>query len=119
MQAAMTRVGATFGALLLSVSLAYAQDDKAGEWVPLFNGKNLDGWTPKIKGYEGRRQPRRHLPRRGRRAEGGVRQVHEFDGKFGHLFYKEKFSHYACGSSTGSSASSARAARGGRCATAA
>jgi len=28
--------------------------DKSGEarWISLFNGKNLDGWTPKIAGYE-------------------------------------------------------------------
>ncbi len=23
----------------------------AKDWVPLFNGKNLDGWIPKIAGY--------------------------------------------------------------------
>ena len=26
-------------------------DDKA-DWKPLFNGKNLDGWMPKITGYD-------------------------------------------------------------------
>ena len=23
-----------------------------GEWIQLFNGKDLSGWTPKIRGYE-------------------------------------------------------------------
>jgi hypothetical protein len=23
-----------------------------GRWIPLFNGKDLEGWTPKITGYE-------------------------------------------------------------------
>ena len=41
------------------------EKEKDGDWVPLFNGKNLDGWTPKIKGLRTRRQPRRHVPRRG------------------------------------------------------
>ena len=40
------------GLLMISVcSTAFAQDKKE-EWIPLFNGKNLDGWTPKIKGYD-------------------------------------------------------------------
>ena len=25
--------------------------DMTNEWLELFNGRNLDGWTPKIKGY--------------------------------------------------------------------
>jgi hypothetical protein len=67
---------------------------KDGDWVPLFNGKNLDGWTPKIKGFE---LGDNHLDTF--RVEDGVIKVSydkykEFDGKFGHLFYKDKFSHY-------------------------
>ena len=39
-------------AALLLLSGPAAAQDKTGDWVPLFNGKDLDGWTPKIKGYE-------------------------------------------------------------------
>jgi hypothetical protein len=65
-----------------------------GEWVPLFNGKNLDGWTPKITGYE---LGDNHADTF--RVENGAIAVRydkytEFGGKFGHLFYKDKFSHY-------------------------
>ena len=28
------------------------QGNKGGEWIPLFNGKDLEGWTPKITGRE-------------------------------------------------------------------
>ena len=31
----------------LTLSCATAQDEK---WTPIFNGKDLDGWTPKIQG---------------------------------------------------------------------
>jgi hypothetical protein len=67
---------------------------KDADWVPLFNGKNLDGWTPKIKGYE---LGDNHADTF--RVEDGVIKVSydkykDFDGKFGHLFYKDKFSHY-------------------------
>ena len=39
---------------LLFAFPSYAQEPTkdGGEWQPLFNGKNLDGWTPKIKGFE-------------------------------------------------------------------
>jgi len=69
-------------------------DDKASEWKPLFNGKNLDGWTPKIKGYD---LGVNHADTF--RVEDGILKVvydkyDQFDSKFGHLFYKDKFSHY-------------------------
>ena len=73
-----------------------AQEPKKGEneWRPLFNGKDLDGWTPKIKGYE---LGENHADTF--RVEDGVLKVsydkyEQFDNKFGHLFYKEKFSRY-------------------------
>ena len=38
--------------LALVPALPAEEPKKDTDWVPLFNGKNLDGWTPKIKGYE-------------------------------------------------------------------
>jgi hypothetical protein len=39
--------------VLLCVPGAAAQDFPGdGRWVPLVNGRDLDGWTPKIRGYE-------------------------------------------------------------------
>lgn len=65
-----------------------------GRWVPIFNGKDLDGWTPKFAGYESGVNHRNTF-----RVEDGVLQVRydeweSFDGKFGHLFYQEHFSRY-------------------------
>jgi hypothetical protein len=64
------------------------------EWVSLFNGKNLAGWRPKISGYEFGKNFGNTF-----RVEDGILKVSydeydEFDGEFGHLFYKDKFSHY-------------------------
>ncbi|HRI44309.1 MAG TPA: DUF1080 domain-containing protein [Fimbriimonadaceae bacterium] len=59
-----------------------------GQWKPIFNGKNLDGWTPKIKGYDLGVNFADTF-----RVEGGVLRVSydgyvgKFDGRFGHLFY--------------------------------
>jgi len=71
-----------------------AQRFPEGKWVALFNGKNLDGWTPKIKGL-----PLGQDPRRTFRVENGILRVaydgyERFDGQFGHLFYRRPFSHY-------------------------
>src|SRR5690349_18984538 len=86
-----------FLALCASLPLTPAQEpkkDKESDWVPLFDGKTLDSWTPKIKGYE---LGDNHADTF--RVENGAIVVRydkykEFDGKFGHLFYKDKFSHY-------------------------
>ena len=65
------------------------------DWIQLFNGRDLDGWTPKITGY-----PLGENYGNTFRVEGGVLKVSydqyaQFDGKFGHLFYsREAFSHY-------------------------
>ncbi|AWM37704.1 hypothetical protein GobsT_42830 [Gemmata obscuriglobus] len=84
-------------ATVLPVSFSSAAScSDSDEWLPLFNGKNLEGWTPKITGYEFGDNYADTF-----RVENGVIKVgydkykdKEFDGKFGHLFYKDKFSHY-------------------------
>jgi len=60
----------------------------------LFNGKNLEGWTVKIAGHELNDNYGNTF-----RVEDGILKVSydqydKFNGKFGHLFYKDKFSNY-------------------------
>ena len=64
------------------------------EWIPLFNGRNLDGWTPKVKGF-----PLNENPANIFRVEDGLlrvtyRDVDDFEDRFGHLFYQNPYSHY-------------------------
>ncbi len=71
------------------------QDSPSKEgWIPLFNGKDLDGWKPKIKGYD----PGENFGNTFRVEDGVLKvsydQYSKFDGKFGHLFYKTPFSSY-------------------------
>ena len=80
--------------LLCWGSWAGAQETGTGGWIPLFNGKDLTGWTPKIKGHDLGENFGNTF-----RVENGVLKVsydqyQSFDGQFGHLFYKEPFSHY-------------------------
>jgi hypothetical protein len=69
-----------------------AQDKR--KWEQLFNGKNLDGWIPKIRGQEPN-QDKQHTFI----VEDGVMKVNyknydAFDETFGHIFYKKPYSHY-------------------------
>lgn len=78
----------------------YAQDSDAADapgngWVSLFNGEDLEGWTPKIRGYEYGENYANTF-----RVEDGVLKVRydqyegAFDKRYGHLFYKAPYSHY-------------------------
>lgn len=65
-----------------------------GNWISLFNGKNLDDWTAKIAGQELNDNYRNTF-----RVEDGLlkvsyEQYDKFGDRFGSLFYKTKFSHY-------------------------
>lgn len=62
--------------------------------ISLFNGKDLQGWKVKITGHELDDNYGNTF-----RVEDGILKVcydryDKFDGKFGHIFYKDKFSHY-------------------------
>ena len=70
-----------------------AGSDNEG-FVPLFNGKDLTGWTSKIRGQELGKDPKNTF-----RVKDGVMQVRydnydAFDKQFGHIFYESEFSHY-------------------------
>ena len=64
-------------------------------WMPLFNGRDLDGWQVKITGHDAGENFGNTF-----RVEDGVLKVRydqygaRFDGRFGHLFYKDTFSTY-------------------------
>lgn len=82
--------------LVTGCNTSKEQADKGSDqgWVSLFNGKNLDGWTVKIAGYELGENFGKTF-----RVEDGVIKVaydqyEKFDKRFGHLFYKEKYSSY-------------------------
>ncbi len=82
-----------------AVPFALATPDDApktekAEWKSLFNGKDLAGWTPKIR-YEALGEDKRDTFRV---ADGMIQVRYDkydtFNETFGHLFYKEPLSHY-------------------------
>ena len=63
-------------------------------WTPLFNGQDLAGWTPKIRGFALGEDPARTF-----RVEDGLLTVgydgyDSFDDRFGHLFHETSRTHY-------------------------
>ena len=82
-----------FFGLLLALVTAFSVSAEE-KWTSLFNGKDLTGWTPKIRGYVLGENPGNTF-----RVENGAICVRydgfeKFDNHFGHLFYKEPFSNY-------------------------
>jgi hypothetical protein len=84
-------------AVLFFMSISCQSGEKreqTSEWKSLFNGKDLKDWTIKITGHELNDNYKNTF-----RVENGVLQIsydqyETFNEKFGHIFYKDKFSHY-------------------------
>jgi hypothetical protein len=70
------------------------QDYQKTKWIQLFNGKDLTSWDIKISGY-----PLNENYKHTFIVEDGLLKINyseyeKFNGEFGHIFYKRKFSHY-------------------------
>ena len=95
-QAATVLVAAGLMATL-SATAAHAQNPDAtrgGGWVSLFNGKDLDGWTVKIRGHESGDNFGNTF-----RVEDGMIKVRydqydKFAERFGHLYTNKSYSNY-------------------------
>ena len=82
-----------FAALFVGGAAADTSAEKE-EWITLFNGRDLSGWTPKITGHVLGDNFGNTF-----RVEDGLLKVRydqykSFGSKFGHLFYKDSFSYY-------------------------
>ena len=71
-----------------------AETESTENWIQLFNGKDLNDWQIKFKGSELGDNYNNTF-----RVEDGLLRVSyenwdEWNGKFGHIFYKGEFSHY-------------------------
>ncbi len=89
-------LAATATALALTSTFScHAPSTNDDYWISLFDGKSLKDWTPKIRGHECGEDPKQTF-----RVEDGLLKVRydnydgDFNGRFGHLFYDEEFSHY-------------------------
>lgn len=81
---------------VISISFSTRQHKYAGKgnWVSLFNGKDLSNWIPKIAGYKAGENFGNTF-----RVENGILstrydQYDSFRNRFGALYYNKKFSNY-------------------------
>jgi len=81
-------------ATMLMITAGGCAPADSDEWIALFNGQDLTGWTVKIAGSDVGDDPWNTF-----RVEDGLltvnyEQYDGFHGRFGHLFYEEPFSYY-------------------------
>ena len=89
-------VAGAAAALLSQTATTTAAIPKADakDWIQLFNGKDLTGWTPKFAKHDLGENYNDTF-----RVEDGLLKVRydkweSFNGEFGHMFYKDPFSYY-------------------------
>jgi hypothetical protein len=76
--------------LALIVAAPVSVSAKEGKWESIFDGKTLDGWTPKITGYKSGEDPKKTFVVH----DGALRVSYagynnKFGGEYGHIFWKE------------------------------
>jgi hypothetical protein len=76
----------------LFVSACVPEDTR--EWTPLFNGQDLDGWIVKVTGSELGEDPWGTFRVEDGLLTVGYERYDGFQGRFGHLFFREPYSRY-------------------------
>ena len=64
------------------------------DWQKLFNGKNLDGWDIKIRGYDLNDNFGNTFSVKKKKIVVNYDAYDNFNQRYGHIFYKEPFSYY-------------------------
>lgn len=81
-------------AVVLIASCTQPKNTSEEEWVTLFNGKDIDDWIVKIHHHE----PGVNFGNTFRVEDGIIKvrydEYEDFNDQFGHLYYKQPYSHY-------------------------
>ena len=80
--------------IILAFAVILLSNSHAPKWQTLFNGKNLEGWTPKFAGYPAGENFGNTF-----RVENGILSTRynaydSFRNRFGALYYNKKFSNF-------------------------
>lgn len=70
------------------------EDSAQREWIQLFNGENLEGWIPKIRGYETGENYGNTFRVEDGKLKVAYDQYDNFNQQYGHIFFHQPFSHY-------------------------
>jgi hypothetical protein len=79
---------------LLVAGCVVRPKNQAGEWIQLFNGKDLNDWAVKIKGYPLNENYGNTFQVKNGNLTVNYDQYKAYEEKYGHIFYKKKFSAY-------------------------
>ncbi len=80
--------------LVIFVLTCSCKQKKDSEWVPVFNGEDLTGWSPKFTGQEYGVNYLNTFQAKDGKLIACYDAYDTFDNNFGHIFYKEKLSRY-------------------------
>ena len=74
--------------------LLFVGSTDAEEWIQLFNGKDLEGWTIKIRGHDAGINHNDTFSVKNGVIHVSYDKYENFNKTYGHIFYKTPFSHY-------------------------
>ena len=80
--------------MLAALSASAQGDPEREEWIQLFNGKDLTGWTAKINGYALGQNFGNTFRVKDGALQVGYEAYEGFGERFGHLFYEKEFGYY-------------------------
>ena len=87
-------LSAAFLLLIFLVSCNQGKPTHEGEWIKLFNGKDINDWTVKVHHYE----PGVNVGNTFRVEDNMIKvrydQYDNFNDQFSHLYYNQPFSHF-------------------------
>lgn len=76
------------------VFICSCKQKSENEWIPIFNGNDLEGWSPKFTGQVYGDNYLNTFQVKDGKLVVCYDEYEKFDNKFGHIFYKEKLSQY-------------------------
>ncbi|MEO0338189.1 MAG: DUF1080 domain-containing protein [Bacteroidota bacterium] len=80
-------------ALILTITFA-CTTEKENQWIPIFNGKDLSGWSTKFTGEAYGVNYLNTFQVKEGKLVASYTAYDTFDNNFGHIFYEEKLSYY-------------------------
>ncbi len=80
--------------ILQSSSVPEWREVPRTEWIQLFNGRDLEGWDVKIRGYELNDNFGETFRVSDGKLQVGYEAYDRYGDRFGHIFHRQKYSHY-------------------------
>lgn len=80
--------------MIVFILTCSCRQKKDREWIPIFNGKDLNGWSPKFTGQEYGENYLNTFQVKDGKLIACYDAYENFENNFGHIFYQEKLSRY-------------------------